>query len=181
MKGIIFNVAEEVVSAAHGVEVWEAVLERAGLPGSYTSLGSYPDDDLHRLIAAGSDVLDVPPADVLRAIGFGAMPLLAARYPDFFTGHVTARSFVLTLNDIIHPEVAKLYPGVDVPEFDFDDSDPNDLVITYRSARRLCALAEGFLLGAAAQYGEHARLYQERCMHDGHPSCVIHCAFVAAD
>ena len=47
------------------------------------------------------------------------MPLFAVRYPQFFEPHDCTRSFVLTLNDIIHPEVRKLYPGADVPEFDF--------------------------------------------------------------
>lgn len=179
MKGIIFNLAEEVVCAAHGADAWENVLDRAGLDGAYTSLGSYPDDDLHRLIRASSEALELPPADVVRAIGVGAMPLLAARYPEFFAGHETTRSFALTLNQIIHPEVRKLYPGAEVPEFGFDASDPEVLVVEYRSARRLCALAEGFLHGAAAHFGEQAQLHHEQCMHDGHASCVIRCEFTA--
>jgi hypothetical protein len=180
MKGIIFNLAEEVVSGSHGQDTWDDVLDRAGLDGSYTSLGSYPDDELHRLVRAAAEGLEVPPADLLRQVGLGAMPLLAERFPRFFTPHRSARSFVLTLNDIIHPEVRKLYPGADAPEFGFDDSDPATLVLTYDSARKLCALAEGFLLGAAHHYRETVDLRHERCMHDGAPTCVIHCRFVAA-
>ena len=33
------------------------------------------------------------------------------------TPHEDVRSFLPTLNDIIHPEVRKLYPGADVPTF----------------------------------------------------------------
>lgn len=108
------------------------------------------------------------------------MPMLAARFPGFFTPHSSARSFVLTLNDIIHPEVRKLYPGADVPEFGFDDADPDTLVITDVSARKLCALAEGFLAGAASHYGQTADLQHIQCMHEGHDSCVIHCTFHGA-
>lgn len=177
MKGIIFNLAEEVVTDAHGAAVWDDMLDRAGCDGAYTSLGSYPDDELHRLVAAGAAGLGLPPAAVLRAVGIGAMPHLAARFPEFFADHRSARTFVLTLNEIIHPEVRKLYPGADVPDFGFDDSDPEWLLIEYRSARRLCALAEGFLEGAAIHFGETVRLHHDRCMHDGFESCVIRSAF----
>ena len=180
MKGIIFNLAEEVVSDAYGVDTWDDLLDSSGVNGAYTSLGNYPDDDLHRLVAAGASALEVPPADVLRSIGVGAMPKLAGRYPEFFTPHTSARPFVLTLNDIIHPEVRKLYPGADVPEFEFDDSDPEVLELVYVSARKLCALAEGFLAGAATHYGQTAELQHVQCMHDGHDRCVIRCRFVAA-
>jgi hypothetical protein len=180
VKGIIFNLAEEVVTETHGADAWDELLDASGVEGVYTSLGSYPDDELHRLMKAGADAFDTTPHDVLRAIGAVAMPRLAARYPEFFEPHTSARSFTLTVNDIIHPEVHKLYPGADVPQFDFDESDPDELVITYRSARKLCALAEGFLEGAAAQYGERAVVRQDRCMHRGHESCVIRCAFLPA-
>lgn len=180
MKGIIFNLAEEVVTDGHGEDAWDDLVDASGVEGVYTSLGSYPDDDLHRLVTAATNALDVPAADVLRSIGIGAMPLLAARYPGFFAPHVSTRPFVLTLNDIIHPEVRKLYPGADVPEFDFDESDPDVLVVTYRSSRKLCALAEGFLAGAATHYGQTVHLQHDQCMHEGHDSCVIRCAFTAA-
>lgn len=180
MKGIIFNLAEEVVVDAHGQDAWDDVLDEAGLDGVYTSLGNYPDDDLHRLVRSAAGTFAVPDAALLRSIGVGAMPLLATRFPQFFTPHSSTRSFVLTLNDIIHPEVRKLYPGADAPEFEFDDRDPEVLVLTYRSARHLCALAEGFLLGAASHYDEQVELQHDECMHDGHQACVIRCRFAVA-
>lgn len=180
MKGIIFNLAEEVLTDAHGTDAWDDVLERADLSGAYTSLGSYPDDDLHRIVRAGAAALDSTPSDVLRAVGTGAIPPLAERYPQFFSGHSSTRSFVLTLNEIIHPEVLKLYPGAEVPDFSFDGTDDEVLILRYRSARKLCALAEGFLEGAAAHYGETITTLHETCMHDGEDSCVIRCTFVAA-
>jgi hypothetical protein len=180
MKGVIFNLAEEVIVQSHGEDGWDAVLDAAGLEGSYSSLGNYPDGELARLVQAASSLLQLTPQEVVRRLGEGALPLLAARYPFFFAGHASTRPFLLTLNDIIHAEVRKLYPGAEVPEFDFDDRDPACLVLRYRSARRLCALAEGFILGAARYYGEEASLDQQRCMHRGDDRCVIRCAFTPA-
>ena len=59
MKGIIFNLVEEVVTAAYGEDTWDSLLDEAGLDGSYTSLGSYPDEDLFQLVGAASKALGV--------------------------------------------------------------------------------------------------------------------------
>lgn len=177
MKGILFNLAEEVVCQTHGERAWDDILEAAGLDGSYTSLGNYPDEDLSRIVDAAARALDVSVEDVLRSVATGAIPLLATRYPHFFAPHTSARSFVLTLNSIIHPEVRKLYPGAGVPEFGFDTSADDVLVVTYRSARRLCGLAQGFIIGAAAHYGERVDITQPSCMHRGDPACDLHCRF----
>lgn len=179
MKGIIFNLVEEVVTNEYGADTWDLLLERSGVDGAYTSLGSYPDDDLHKLVMAAAQALDTPPADVIRTIGAAAMPMLADRYPEFFAGH-DCRGFLLTLNDIIHPEVRKLYPGSDVPDFSYHGSTDDELVIGYRSDRKLCALAEGFILGAAKHYGETVELAQDQCMLRGDDRCMIAVTFGSA-
>ena len=179
MKGIIFNLVEEVVVGAYGEDAWDDILDAAGLDGAYTSLGSYPDDHLAALVGAASRRLGADPQDVVRTLGQGAIPLLAQRYPAFFD-HQSTRSFLLTLNDIIHPEVRKLYPGADVPVFEFPPSGDHDLALGYQSPRRLCALAEGFILGAAAHFNERVEIDQPQCMLRGAESCLLQCRFEAA-
>lgn len=180
MKGIIFNLLEEVVAQRYGEDVWDSLLSEAGVDGSYTSLGSYADDQLFRLVGAASAALDVPADSVVRMFGESAIPLLADRYPGFFDGHVTTRAFLLTLNDIIHPEVKKLYPGADVPNFAFEQVTDEALAIRYWSARKLCALAEGFILGAATHFGEKATVEQPVCMNTGADYCLLTCSFAPA-
>jgi hypothetical protein len=180
VKGVIFNLAEQVVTDAFGDDAWDDILDAAGLEGAYTSLGSYPDDDLVALVTASADRLGADPVVIVRTIGEGAMPILAERYPDFFAEHSSTRPFLLTLNDIIHPEVRKLYPGADVPEFGFDVEGDDVLLLQYRSHRKLCALAEGFIKGAATHYGQSVTMSQPVCMIDGADACVIRCTFAPA-
>ena len=52
-----------------------------------------------------------------------------------------------------------------------------DLVLGYRSARRLCALAEGFVTGDGRLFGERVRILQPRCMLDGEERCALVCTF----
>lgn len=64
MKGIIFSLAEEVVTSLHGEDVWDAILEKADVKGAYTSVGSYPDEELALLVAAVSELLSSSDDDV---------------------------------------------------------------------------------------------------------------------
>ena len=50
----------------------------------------------------------------------------------------------------------------------------------YRSARRLCALAEGFVTGTADYFGEQVLIQQPRCMLHGEERCALVCTFSAA-
>lgn len=173
MKGIVFNLLEEVVTDAHGEHVWDLLIERAGVDGAYTSLGSYADEELYRLVAAASAELGLPGDDVVRWFGRQTMPLFAKRYAPLFEGHRCSRTFVLGLNDIIHPEVRKLYPGAGTPEFRFDTSSPETLVMEYQSERQLCAFAEGLLHGAADHFGERLRIDRPACRKRGDDRCLL--------
>jgi hypothetical protein len=176
MKGVVFNLLEQLVARDFGEDTWDGLLDASGLDGVYTSLGSYPDEDLTKLVTAASEALGMPADDIVIWLGRNALPLFAERYPQLFEPHDSTRPFVLTLNDIIHPEVRKLYPGADVPEFDFDVRDEL-LVMDYRSPRKLCSFAEGLLLGAADHYGEQLTIEQPLCMKRGDDRCVLEIAF----
>jgi hypothetical protein len=177
MKGIIFNLLEEVVTSTQGPDAWDALLDDTGLDGAYTSLGSYPDQNMQALVAAAAQTLGLPPFEVLRWFGKEAMPLLALRYPAFFRVQQSTRPFVLSVNSIIHPEVRKICPGADVPTFEFSDAPDGALLMTYRSPRRLCALAQGFVEGAAAHYGENVCFEHQQCMHRGDEKCLCRISF----
>ena len=173
MKGIIFNLVEDSVVDAHGLETWDHILEKAGLDGAYTALGNYPDADFVALVSAGSSLLGIEPPDLTRAIGRASLSRLAERFPRFFTPHDSVRDFLLTLNDVIHPEVLKLHHDSTPPAFWFDEPDRDRLVVHYRSQRRLCALAEGLIEGAAQHYGQVATVNQTQCMLEGADHCTL--------
>jgi Haem-NO-binding len=94
-------------------------------------------------------------------------------YPEFFVGQDDIRTFVVALNDIIHPEVRKLYPGADVPTFGFERSADGSITLRYGSPRRMCALAEGLIEGAAAQFGQTVTIEQPDCMLRGDELCTL--------
>jgi hypothetical protein len=173
VKGVVFNLLEQAVADAYGDDAWLDLLEEAGVGGAYTSLGSYPDSEIIALVGAAASKLDREAAEVLRWFGRVAMPMLAERYEPLFAGHVSARSFILSVNDIIHPEVRKLYSGAGCPHFHFSEDSAGRLIIGYQSPRRMCHLAHGFVEGAADHFDEQVAVEHVACMLNGSPLCRL--------
>jgi hypothetical protein len=177
MKGIVFNLLEQAVSEKYGEDTWDALLDGSGVQGSYTAVGSYPDEELGALVETGAKALSVAPDDLVQWFGRAAIPQLVQRYPAFFEPHTTTRSFLLTLNDVIHPEVRKLFPGAYAPSFEFDTSEEDTLGLAYHSHRNLCSFAEGLIEGAADYYSEDVIVEQSSCTKRGDERCVFHIRF----
>lgn len=175
MKGIILNLLEAVVTDAHGADMWDDLLDDTGLDGSFTALGNYPDADVVAVVGALADRTDQPVPQVLRGFGRAALPLLADRYPRFFEPEDPV-SFVLTLDAIIHTEVAKLYPGATPPRLSFHDVGEREVTVRYQSARAMSDLAMGFLEGAAAFYGHEVDVTRSTLDEAG-TQVDLHCLF----
>ena len=173
MKGVVFNLLEQAVTSEHGEDAWIDMVDIAGVSGIYTSLGSYPDAEMLALVNTAAAMLALEPAAVLRWFGYRAIPLLADRFGALFSGHGTAESFVLSVNDIIHPEVRKLYSGASCPHFHFSHDAQDRLIVGYHSPRQLCHLAQGFIEGAALHYGEAVEVEHLTCMTTGGALCQL--------
>lgn len=184
MKGIIFNLFEVLVEADEGELAWDEILDRTGLSGVYTALGSYDDSELRALLVEVAKRRGLEADVVLRDFGRRALPMLAERYPEFVTPHESAVPFLLTLNDVIHAEVRKLYPGAKVPVFDFvthdiatADAPPLALDMVYHSHRGMCALAEGFAIGVGEYFAQELVVEQSSCQARGDRDCVLSLRF----
>lgn len=173
MKGVVFNLLEGAVVRAFGDDMWDTLIDAAQVGGAYTSLGSYPDEDMEALVSAAGRELDLNRDQVLRWFGQNAIPLMADIYPDFFTDAPDGRTFVEGINSQIHTEVRKLYPGAACPHFHMRSNSSGDLVMDYLSKRNMCALAQGFVEGTAVWYGETVTFEHVTCTSHGAPHCTF--------
>ncbi len=172
MKGLIFSAVEHAVERVFGPGEWDDVLDNAQLDGAYTSLGNYDDAELVAIVNALPEDTGPGIDDRLRWVGVNAMPFLVDAFPKFFED-IDLRGLLSSLNHMIHPEVRKLYPGATPPDFDIDDSEEGIISLRYQSERKLCWLAEGFVLGAAARFDESITVKQPQCMHVGADHCDL--------
>lgn len=172
MKGVIFSVLEEVVVDRFGEDVWDDTLRRARLDGVYTSLGDYPDSEVFGIIDALAAQLGVSAADVQVLGGQAGFSALAGRHPHLITDFAGWRDLLMHLDDIIHPEVHKIYAGANAPSFSATATS-DGITLRYSSSRRLCRLAEGLAKGAGDWFGATLTVHHESCIELGDPQCVL--------
>ncbi len=158
MKGVIFNSVAEAVIEFGGEELWDDLLTKAGLTGAYTSLGSYDDTELLTLVKVTADALGKTIEETTEFVGELVFPYLSGRHHNLIANHTSTVSLLCELNDVIHPEVLKLYPDAAVPDFQTLLVDGNHLQLLYRSERQLPALAAGLIRGAANLYQEDVKI-----------------------
>jgi hypothetical protein len=165
MKGVIFNIVQEVIEDLYDSDTWDDLLDAADLDGAYTALGDYADGELLAIVAAATSATGMSADEVLRVVGHHALPRLAARVPESMSDADDAFAFIRSVNDIIHPEVLKIYPQAVPPVFEFEDH-PDGLLVRYFSARNLPALAEGLLSGVSQLFDVQVRV-ERRAADDG--------------
>lgn len=172
VKGLMFNVLEDVITDAYGPEAWDSLICMAGAEGAYSSLGSYPDTEFHAIAHAAATLTGQETTDVLQAFGQSAMPIILKRFPLFAEGVGDARTFLLSLNSVIHPEIRKIFAGAACPHFKYAIGD--DIIqITYHSRRRFCDIAQGLARGALFHFGEAGEVSHPECLHSGNDACRL--------
>lgn len=156
---------------AFGDATWRQALAQSGLVEPFDPQRLYPDPEFNALVAAlgASQGIDANAAQ--RWFGERAIAHFHEMAPDLFDAHRDSWSFLLTLNDIIHPQVRRDYPGAGAPDFGYGIADDGGLMLTYQSRRRMCGFAEGLILATLRHYGESPTVRHERCMHRGDPQC----------
>jgi predicted hydrocarbon binding protein len=173
MKGIVFNLLNEMVEEKFGLEVWDALLLETDLEGIYVATNTYPDSELFDLVGAAEAASGIPARELVHTFGEYMVPSFAKRYPVFFEGQENLKSFLLTVDQVVHVEVRKLYPEAGLPEFKYEDPGDSKLTMLYRSPRKLCALAEGLIAGSAKHFNEQYTLAHDVCMHHNSDHCAL--------
>jgi hypothetical protein len=145
--------------------------------GIFVGPKNYPDDDLFGLVAMASKVTGAPADSLVRGFGRYLFPKLAELYPVFLKPGMTAKSFLMSVDRIIHVEIRKLDAQAALPTMTYEDLGPNKLALVYRSPRNLCELALGLIEGVGVHFGEPVVLAQPACRKLGAEACRIECEF----
>lgn len=171
MIGLIFNTLETIVVEEFGEDAWDDLLEQVNSDGVYHRLGNYQDEEIVNLVVAASKKLNKKPEEILRWFGQHAAHKFHNKMPEMFNQFDGLFDYILSLNDIIHPHVKELYPNSQVPHFKTVSHSNNQLILEYVSARQMCHLAEGLILGSAEVFEAKVTVDQPQCVHHG----ALHC------
>jgi hypothetical protein len=176
MKGIIFTEFFDLVEHAFGFEVAERLLDECDLPsgGAYTAVGTYDHVEILTLVGHLSKVTGMSASQLLGTYGEFMYPKLHAQLETMGLVFDNCFALVSALDDIIHPEVLKLYPDAELPRFIATRIDENNLTLEYSSCRPFAHMAEGLLHGCAAFFAETISVSLDHKNSDGHYTTDIH-------
>lgn len=180
MKGVIFNILEDFISEGWGGEVYEQILGACPLHTKepFVGPGTYPDADLLAIVGKATEKLDVPTHVALIAFGTYAFPKLAGRYPASLNGHSHPRTFLKTIDDVIHVEVRKLMRDANPPRILCHDLGENRMQVSYQSTRKLCPVFRGLLQGCCNHFEVPISYQETACMNDGAEACTFEVTFL---
>ena len=179
MKGVVFNMLEEFVIETTDEETFEEILDECSFitKEPFVGPGTYPDEDLLELVSKTIAKLDLPLPDALKAFGKWSFPKLAEKVPGWLTDYDHPKKFLLTVEEIVHVEVRKLYKDADPPRFDFEDPGPDQLVINYQSGRQLYDFMDGLIEGVAEHFDTPIAYTREMVGDNGDKFCKYNLTF----
>ena len=167
MKGLVFTTFYAHCEDRYGVDMLDDIIDDADLPnkGAYTSVGTYPFQEMVALITALVRRTGHSLPDVLEEFGRACF----AKWVTYVPAHFENKNLfdVLSGIDDFHEfEVRKLYPDAELPSFGVESRDERQIVLRYVSCKPLADLATGVIKGAAAHLGETIEV-RHRPISDG--------------
>lgn len=156
MYGLVNKAVEDLVVSRFGEPTWEAIKEKAGVDvEAFISMQGYPDEVTYNLVAAASEILEIPAAAVLETFGEFWVTFTANEG----YGHLLDMAgkdiptFLENLDEM-HTRVAVSFPNLRPPSFWCTDVTPEGLRLHYRTHRRgLAPLVVGLLRGLGKRFG----------------------------
>jgi hypothetical protein len=174
MHGIIFAELQKYVTARLGAGAWDELLKQAGLGGTlFLPVQEYPDGHALALVATACRITGKEPGAILEDFGEFIVPDLVKTYGSLIKPEWKTLDLIENTEDTIHRVVRARNPGARPPSLKVERPRPNEVIITYSSARRMCALAKGIVKGIAKAYKERVTMLEPSCMLLGAPACRI--------
>ena len=169
MKGMIFTEFLEMVEDRFSADVVDNIIEASELEsgGVYTSIGTYGHEEMLTLVTQLSKEVNIPVPDLVQAFGLYLFGRFASSHTEFFSEINSTFAFLSKVENYIHIEVRKLYPGAQLPSFEYNTSQENQMVMTYNSTRPFADLAEGLINGCIAHFKEDIEVKRENLADNG--------------
>jgi len=171
MKGVVFTEFQQMVEAGFGIEMFDKIACVCELESgaAYTAVGTYDHNELLALVTQLSKETGMPVSDLVKAFGHHFFAAIVKSYGHMLNGIDSSIELLSQVENHIHVEVRKLYPGAELPRFEFEQVDESHWHLDYSSARPFADLAEGLIEAAAKHYDDPLVIEREdRNMDEGY-------------
>jgi hypothetical protein len=150
MKGLVFTTFFDFCEVHYGADLVDDAIALAELPhhGAYTSVGTYPFQEIVALVTAVTKLTKSSMPAVLESFGEHCFASWVKKFPATFD-HKDIFDVLANIDTFHETEVKKLYPDAELPSFKVVSRTTDRLVLHYRSCKPLADLAIGVIRGAA--------------------------------
>jgi hypothetical protein len=169
MKGIIFTEFIEMVEDQFGMELTDTIIQNSQLKsaGVYSAVGTYDFGEMVSLVSNLSKETKIEVPLLLNIFGEHLFLHFSKNYQSL-TGHAKSTFDLLEIVDkVIHVEVEKLYPDAQLPKITTTRISGNELILDYRSERRMADMAHGLIKGCQKHFNEEFSIEKEYIAADG--------------
>lgn len=155
MYGLVNQGIRQMVTDMFGEPTWRAIHDKAGVEEVFVAMEPYPDAVTLKLVAAASEVLQMPPEDVLKAFGTWWIGFAGVEYASLISmAGDSFKEFMLNLNDI-HVRVGYMLPKLTPPSFKVIPLSDTAFEVHYHSERQgLFPMVLGMIEGIATRFNE---------------------------
>ena len=159
MRGMVFTELLELVEEKFGYDTLDDVIDGAKLEndGAYTATGSYPFEELVRIVVSLSEHTNIPVDTLLEVYGEHLFLKLLRVVPEF-DKQSDILKFIESVELFIHVQVKKLYSNVELPTFEIVSSSENELNFYYISNKNIPQFAKGLMIGASKHFGQEIEI-----------------------
>ncbi|SDR78845.1 Haem-NO-binding [Gillisia sp. Hel1_33_143] len=169
MKGIVFTEFLEMVENSFGLETLDNIIEGSRLPskGIYTSVGTYDFFEMQSLIVNLSGETGISIDDLVYTYGRYFFDVLEKNHANIFSLYTSPIEMLASIENHIHVEVRKLYPGAELPKFKIIKHEDNFLEMMYFSERSMYMFAKALMERTFEHYDSNYKIELEKVKQDG--------------
>ena len=176
MYGLVNKALKSMVLNHHGEAIWQQILAQAQLENPvFIGTESYPDSITYQLVGITSEQLQKPLPELLEAFGyFWATHTAVVEYPDLMArGGSTLKEFLRNLPNF-HTHVTLMLPRLEPPDFVFEETDAENVLMHYHSNREgLAPFAYGIFKGLGKVFEETVEVTQVASKAGGAPHDIF--------
>jgi hypothetical protein len=181
MLGLIFMTWEKYLGDRFGEPLLNNYRSLLGDTSSeiLTASRYYDDELLYKGVGVASQLVHQQAETLMREYGrYFIVNALTNKLCSYLLTQVhSGRELLLAMRES-HTRIQTAFEGATPPVFEYGTtSDPEEIVLIYRSERGLCPVLLGAIEGAALRYNERVRIIERTCMKHGAPACRFEARF----
>lgn len=163
MKGIVFREFLQMVENKFGYDLVDQIIidSKIESSGAYTSVGTYPHEELFLLVQELSKNTDISFSQLLTVYGEYVFDRFMSTYPHLTEKYFDAFTLLSHIEDTIHVEVLKLYPEAQLPSITTILHTEQELKLVYSSSRKMGDFAEGLIKSCLKYFNEQGTVEKE--------------------